>query len=232
MDIIYDIRRLVKYLYQAFGDAALWCWNSTLPLDWLGDFFLEVYNHLTDLHYSLYLFARDYEDLWDAIVNILTESDIFRILRDWLNYAENAWNWIKNFIQYPGEALGDWWQGALDTVKDLIAVAVEGLIELKVAWDSFWTITFPNWTTELLRIGLELSDFFTITLPGLLTFDWLGIWFDNRLEDIQSLINSTIQVWFPFYNDLVELWNDILEFFTDPLTWLEKKFTDWFLGEE
>jgi len=232
MDIIYDIRRLVRYLYQVFGDMALWCWDHDPPFGWLGDMFLEIYDHLTDIYYALYQFARDYEDLWEWVTEVLTESDIFRLLQKWLNYAEDAWAWVLNSVQYVGSIVDDWWLATKITVQSWIETATQGFNELKVAWDEFWEITFPNWTTELLRIGSELSDFFTITLPNLVNFDWLGTWWNDRLLDIQSLIDSTVQAWFPFYNDLVELWNGIVEFFTDPLTWLEQKFTDWFLGEE
>ena len=232
MWIILEIRRGVKYLYQAFGDMALWCWAHDPPFGWLGDRFLDVYDVLTDLHYGLYLFDQEYEDLWERVLDIITESDIFRMLQTWLNYAEDAWDWVLYAFSNVIAIVDVWWGSIIPTIQGWIDIATEGFAELRVAWDNFWEITFPNWTTELLRIGSELSDFFTITLPGLLTFDWLGIWWNDRLSDIDSLINSTVQAWFPFYDDLVELWNSIVEFFTDPLTWLEKKFTDWFLGEE
>ena len=137
-----------------------------------------------------------------------------------------------NSVQNVTSIVNDWWTTILPYIISYVDAAIEGLAELKVAWCSFWKITFPNWTTELLRVGSELRDFFTITLPNLLTFSWLGIWWCSRLLDIQNLIDSTVKDWLPFYDDLVELWNGIVEFFTDPLTWLERKFTDWFLGEE
>ncbi|GAH38074.1 unnamed protein product, partial [marine sediment metagenome] len=75
-------------------------------------------------------------------------------------------------------------------------------------------------------------DFFTITLPNLLTFEWLSIWWNARLLDINSLIESWTVTLSPFWEGWQEIRESVFEFFTDPLTWLETKFTDWFLGEE
>ena len=206
MWIILDIRRIVQYLYQAFADMALWCWAHDPPFGSIGSFFAEIYDHLTDLHYGLYLFAEEYESLWDAIVGILTESDIFLLLQTWLNYAEVAWNWVANAFTNVVSIINDWWITILPYILTYVDNAVEGFTELKAAWDTFWTVTLPN----------------------LVSFDWLGIWWLSRLEDVQSLIDTAILN----LNVLLEGWQEVrdavLEFFNDPYQWMYDRLDEFF----
>ena len=206
MWIILDIRRIVQFIYQIFADMALWCWAHDPPFGSIGSFFAEIYDHLTDLHYGLYLFAEEYESLWDAIVGILTESDIFILLQQWLNYAEVAWNWISNAFNNVVSIIWEWWPTALDYVLTYVDNAVEGFTELKIAWDTFWTSTLPN----------------------LVSFDWLSIWWNGKLLDVQSLIDTAILS----LNALLEGWQEVrdavLEFFNDPYQWMYDRLDEFF----
>ena len=206
MWIILDIRRIVQYLYQAFADMALWCWAHDPPFGSIGSFFAEIYDHLTDLHYGLYLFAEEYESLWDAIVSILTESDIFTLLQQWLNYAEIAFTWVTNAPANILASVTEWWQSILPYILTYIDNAVEGFTELKAAWDTFWISTLPN----------------------LVSFDWLGIWWNDKLLDVQSLIDTAILN----LNVLLEGWQEVreavLEFFNDPYGWIYDRLDEFF----
>jgi len=206
MGIILDIRRIVRYLYQVFGDAALWCWSHDPPFGWLGDFFLDVYNYLTDLHYGLYQFAQEYDSIWDAIVDIITESDIYRLLNKWLNYAQDAWEWVCHAFSNVVNIVDAWWDTVYSTVQGWITVATEGLSELRAMWDNFWNELFPK----------------------LVNFDWLGIWWDARLKDINSLIESWFIAFTPFWEGWLEVREAFSEFFADPLEWVYNKLDEFF----
>lgn len=226
VSLIFDIRRIVRHLYQVAGDITLWCWAHDPPFGWLGDFFLEVYNELTDLHEVLYQLAADYSDLWERVVDIITESDIFRVLQTWLNYAEDAWNWVLYAFSNVVAIVDVWWQATRITVQGWIETATQGFNELKVAWDEFWQITFPNWTTELLRIGSELSDFFTVTLPTLIDWKALLPWWLTKLIDIGELIKTAFVEREAFWAGWQDWKDKVTEFFTDPFEWIKTNIID------
>jgi len=206
MWIIYDIRRIVRYLYQVFADLALWCWAHDPPFGWLGSQFAIIYDHLTDLHYGLYLFAEDYESLWEGIIGIITESDVFSLLQSWLTFAEDAWYWVANAFNNVVSIIWEWWPIALDYVMTYINNAVEGLTELREAWDTFWTVT----------------------LPSLVSLDWLGIWWEGKIEDVQSLITTAIENLNILMVGWQEIRDQVFEFFNDPYGWIYNRLDEFF----
>jgi len=206
MGIISDIRGIVRDLYQLAGEMALWCWDNDPPFGWFGDRFLDIYDFLTDLHYVLYQLQRDYNDLWDMVLDTLTQSDIFQMLQTWLNYAEDAWNWILNSVLYIGSIVEDWWLEKRAIVEGWIAIATEGLAEIIDLWDTFWEDIYPN----------------------LISFDWLSIWWNSRLLDIDSLISSWFVSFAPFWEGWIEVREEVTNFFSDPLQWFYNKLDEFF----
>ena len=206
MWIIYDIRRIVQYLYQVFADMALWCWAHDPPFGSIGSWFAQIYDHLTDLHYGLYLFAEDYESLWEGIIGIITESDVFSLLQSWLTFAEDAWYWVANAFNNVVSIIWEWWPIALGYVMTYVDNAVEGLVELREAWDTFWTVT----------------------LPSLISFDWLGIWWEGRIEDVQSLITTAVEDIENLMLGWQEVRDSVLEFFGDPYGWIYDRLDEFF----
>jgi len=226
MWIILEFRRLVKDLYQVFGDMALWCWSHDPPFGWLGDRFLDIYDLLTTAHYGLYLLAEDYEDLWERVIDVLTESDIFRLLRTWLNYAEDAWNWVLYAFSNVVAIVDIWWQATRITVQGWIETATQGFNELKVAWDEFWNVTWPGILADIASLKGEWINFWSITFPTLVSFTWLTTWWNDRLLDINSLIESWTLTLAPFWEGWQEIRDQVLEFFADPLKWLYDRLED------
>lgn len=199
--------------------------------DWLRDAYEEVadwpipffylcyplYGLYVVFHYLTYYFGKfnewvDYAHNW--IEQILTEYDIYQAFKDYFTYAINAWNWILNFWTYVGAKVNEWWKPTAATVQGWISIAAQGLNDLLVAWDTFWQITFPNWTTELLKISSELSHFFTAILPTLFDIKYAEIWWVGKAKDIASLIDTEFKIRLPFYNELVI-------FFTNPFDWIK-----------
>jgi len=226
MWIIYDIRRIVQYLYQVFADMALWCWAHDPPFGSIGSFFAEIYDHLTDLHYGLYLFAEEYESLWDAIVGILTESDIFSLLQTWLNYAEVAWNWVTNAFDNVTGIIWEWWPIALDYVMTYVDNAVGEINTLIAGWNDFWTTTWPQWVSLFDDLKALWGNFWVNILPNLVSFSWLTTWWNSKLLDINALIDSWIQDLLPFLEGWQEIRDQVFEFFNDPWGWLYNRFDD------
>lgn len=148
----------------------------------------------------------------EAVSNWLVDfrAEVLDVIDLFLANLNQAISNILNTITAWGDILGEWWEDKKLLILGWIEAAIEGFNNLKVAWDNFWTTAFPN----------------------LVNFQWLTDWWGNRLSEIDTLITSRLQEWFPFYNTLSEMWNSIVEFFIDPLDWLETRFTDWFLGKE
>jgi len=229
---IVAIRAAFKWLFQIFLDAALWCYESPLNLDWLGDIFADAYFAFSDIWYELRELALWFESLEERLTDVITESRIFQLLQKWLNYAEDAWSWVLNSVQYVGSIIDDWWSPIWSDVKGYIAIAVEGLAELRTAWDTFWHVTWPELVNRLENLYGSWDLFVTTVLNTLVSFTWLTTWWQSRLTDIDALINSWFIAFTPFWEGWQEIRDQVLEFFADPLTWLEQRFTDWFLGAE
>ncbi|GAI32766.1 unnamed protein product, partial [marine sediment metagenome] len=125
--------------------------------------------------------------------------------RDWFEFAEDAWNWVRHAWDRVTNIVDDWWLATSSTVGSWIAAATEGFDDLVEAWDTFWRITFPT----------------------LVSFDWLDIWWDDRLTDLQALINTAIQELAPFWEGWQEIRESVLEFFSDPYQWIYDRLDEW-----
>lgn len=219
---------LRQYFYEAYEfwiDVAIECYGSWYVPDALGDLFNKVATAFLYMAFKFADAAEWYRDVAGAIKTILTWDFIWDKIKE---YAEPLFEIIKALTAF-GTAFGDlvttWWETTLEAVKELIATAVEALPGLKEAWDSFWDTVWPEFIGVFDTLKGAWDDFVTNTLPNLLDFTKLGEWWEGKLPDIGSLITSTLGNWFPFYDTLAS-------FFINPLDWLEKTFTDWFLGEE
>lgn len=216
------------FFYAAAEVAKDWVWPFSIlqvPLLAIAEAFWDMLDPIADWY------------AWTGALNatiagFLDSSGIIKLLTTWIDYAEAAYTWISNASKNILGVIGSWWLGVSDTVKSWIddakayakalvdAVALN-LATLQKTWDDFWTLTWPVWTGKVDQVIIDLASFFTDVLPTLATW-----------EGVQTLIEDTIKEWFPFYDDLVALWDSIKEFFTDPLEYLWAKATDWFLGAE
>lgn len=148
--------------------------------------------------------------LGGQIALILDLDTITLAFRTWIDAATGAWEWVTNAWQRVTDIVGDWWLVTQTTVEGWIDTAVEGLSDLKAAWDNFWTVLFPN----------------------LVNFDWLAIWWSSRLTDIGNLIDSAFTLRSGLWEGWQEVATNVVDFITTPLDWLWERFTDWFLGRE
>jgi len=185
---------------------ALWCWAHDPPFGWLGDMFLEIYDYLTEIYYLLYEFNLEYQDIWEVLYDVITESQIFSLLETWLTYAEDAWDWVSHAFINVVNIIVVWWDTTYPEVRGWIDIATEGLTELRIAWDNFWNTTFPY----------------------LVSFEWLNTWWNSKLIEIQSLIDTAIANLGIAFESWLEVKDSVLEFFSDPLQWVYNKLDEFF----
>lgn len=216
------------YLFDAYHTVRDWVSPFSLlstPLYWLYYAF----------YYLTYYFGSFNTWLdWAAgrIDQILSIGTITSYFQTWISYATNAWTWIQNAWSNVYNIINEWWASAQQTVLVWISDA-KTWASVQINNLSVWV---NNLQTSVNAILAQLPSFNEV-LAWFKNW-WANIlssltsWWNERLLDVRGLIQSELRDWFPFYDDLVNLWSSIKEFFVDPLGWLEAKFTDWFLGKE
>ncbi len=225
IDLLYDT---CLFFYDARQEVEDWVWPFyllALPFDGLYDAFYYLAKAFED-------FDEWVDDIADRIRDLLDFGDIWSYFRDWFTWAEDAWNWVRNAWDRVTNIVDDWWLVTSSTVGGWIAAATEGFDDLVEAWDTFWHITWPELLGNVHTLSETWDNFWTVIFPDLVSFTWLGIWWDARLLDMQSLIESWAVTLSPFWEGWQDVRDNVLEFFNDPLEWLWVRFTDWFLGPE
>lgn len=220
--IIEELEDIADFFYDLYRETRDW------P-DWAGfvsDFFYGIYGRFKWLTRWFGDFNEWVEDTVDRLRDILDFGDIWSLFRTWFEWAEDAWYWVRYAFENVLDVITEWWPSILNIIKDYIAIAVEGLTDLLATWDEFWTVTFPSWTSKLDDLKATWDNFWVTIFPDLVSFTWLETWWNSRLLDIQSLIESWTLTLAPFWEGWQEIRDTVLEFFADPLKWLYDRLED------
>ena len=209
------------WFLSAFQEVSDWIW----PFYFLQYPFYGLYRIFQDLLTPIATFWLWAEDIATKIVTVFTSDGILGLINWWFPDLGNVIEWFIGRWNWFISAVGDWWADTKTEVLGWIDMATEGFNALIAAWDEFWRITWPEWMATLEVLRGEVSDFFTKTLPNLLNYLKLENWWNGKLFAVDGLIGSKLAEWFPFYDDLAE-------FFSDPMEFLLAKLADWFLGKE
>lgn len=190
--------------YHIWFEIEDWWWNTSLTvLDWISDVETWTQTQLNNLQSTFNTLITDVESWTTTQLNniqatltaLITDLELWTTTQ--LNNLQATFNALIGNVE-------SWTVTQIDNAKSAI-LAVIGDLET-------WTITEINTIQSILT---TLIDWAALTT-------WITAWWNERLLDIQSLINGTLQAWFPFYDELVALWGDIKLFFTDPEDWLYK----------
>jgi len=225
------VKRLVgisDQFYNVYLVVIGWVW----PFYLTADFFYWLHSLSMKLAWDFYDFSLWVDDIAGKILTVLSFGDIYSYFKDLFDAAISAWDWVKSSFSNVWNIVGDWWDNTKREVQGWIDIATQGFDNLVVAWDEFWTYTWPRWTDELDLLAADWGNFFTHKLPTLFDIRYAEEWWRSKVLDITGIIDT----WFKSYEPLWAGWQDwrdkVVEFFTDPLEWLLGKFTDWFLGPE
>ena len=232
---MYFINKIIEYLNDAsdfFYDLYLECYYAPYIPGVVANLFYQVCLVFNRLAWRFSDLGELLDDVVYQISKILSWSTIRSYIRSWLPYLEDAVSWFSARWKWFTTEVTNWWQETTTTVKGWIAVATQGLDTLKVAWDSFWKVTFPQWTSKLDTLKAAWDSFWTVTFPNLVSFQWLTSWWNGKLKEVDSLIDSKIKEASPLFAGWQEVKNSVVEFISNPLDWIETRFTDWFLGKE
>lgn len=226
--IINWLKSIEDYFYNAYSEVYGWVtpfWYLSIPLLYASRGF----------GWLAYYFSSGNQWLYDANIKLgqlLNWSAIWSLIKSYIPNWDKIGSWFSSWTTIVSDTISSWWSATSTNVLSWISIATQGLAELKVAWSNFWNITFPGWTSSLDSLKSAWDSFWIINYPKLLKIVDLEDWWQSRLLDIQSLVNTAIVNITPAVEGWQELRNQVTEFFTNPWEWLEKKFTDWFLGAE
>ena len=148
--------------------------------------------------------------VWDRIVEIFSLEQIRAYFQTWINYAVDAWNWIRSAWWNVTSIIYDWWSYTRSTVQgwieaarqfvmDMIAPYVTMITKMQESWDLFWTDTWPTILNS---------------------------------KEIQGLIDASLLPFTPVISTFQVFQHAIVAFFTSPFEWLFSQFESWFWGEE
>lgn len=205
---------------QLFVNLALESYSSWYIPNVMGDIFGALSTFTARVAGYLYDASNWYDDTARKLTTFFTELDLTAWFKPWTDKILDAWNWFRDRWNWFWQSAGEWWGTIIPTVRGWIDIATTGLDSLKVAWNNFWNITFPEWTGKLNNLSASWTNFWAVTLPTLVSFQWLSTWWNSKLKEVDDLMVTKLKDWFPFYKSLADLWNSVAEFITDPLQWL------------
>jgi len=212
------------YFYEIYLDVYYWVapFNATAP------FFYEICLVFNGLAWQFSYFNDWVVDAVNRLNTILNWDAIRSYILGWLPNLQSVSTWFTNWWNEVTSVIASWWnttqytvQGWIDTAKQYLQTQINSL--------NTWVTSLEADVSELLSQMPSINE-----ILAWFSNWWANIlvkvqeWWNDTLPDVNALIDSTLRDWFPFYNDLVALWNDIKLFFTDPLEWLYVKMDDWF----
>lgn len=211
-----------EYFYDAYLEVRGWIY----PFSYLSIPLYYLYRAFNELAYYFGEFNGWLSWAADRIDSILDTWDIQSLLRDTIDAAINAWDWVVNAFRNVWVIVDEWWfatQGvvlawvaeAKEYSKSLVDMLGQSLARLQYQWDNFKpqlpTITeiiswFSNWWGNI-QANLET-------------------WWTQKTLEIQSLIDSAFILRSDFWLGWQEQREAIMEFISDPLQWLYNRIDE------
>jgi len=190
------------FFYSIYIEVFGWIF----PFNLAASLFYQLSLTFNRLAWDFYDFSQWVDDVVDKVADILSEVDIWNILSTPIRWAEDAIEWIRDAWSNIWYEIGVWWSTTYPLILAWIDEAKQYTLSLVDSIASMLGSLQQSW-----------DNFISSILPTLAS-----------LFSVQSLIDSALTTWFPFYNDLVSLWSEIRAFFTDPLQWLYNKLEEFF----
>lgn len=223
-DIIGWLSDASSHFYGIYLEAYHWI----APFSFIAPVFYSLHSVFANLSWGFYHFNQWAVSAQASIANILPWPTIRSYILTWLPGIEGALDWIYNAWGNVQGAIGDWWRTTEPTVQGWISSASQYL-QTQLTGLERWLATVQADVQELLARLPTLEEILAWfrNWPANLLVE-LEPWWNEKLLGINALIQSTLRDWFPFYNELAELWSDIRLFFTDPLGWLYDRMDEFF----
>jgi len=200
-------------------------------LNSVATFFHEVYLDVWDWVWPFWLTATWFQSLSDKFSYLAWRFSDFGT---WVNAAEAkiqnilSWNTIWSYLvaQVPNlPALNAWWTNLWNNIKDVVN-----------DWWAGTQITVQGWITAatagLAALDAAWQQFRTVTLPALFTLSQAETWWNSRIKDVKSLIDSALKDYEPLWAGWQAVRDNVVSFLANPFDFLLGRFSDWFFGSE
>lgn len=216
------------FFYQVYLEAQDWIW----PLWLVSDHFYSLSRVFSDLSWDFYHFNERVEFISGRLLEILSWETIWDFITARVPNLGQMSGWFYNWWGNVSGVINDWWGPVSTTVLSWVNEARQW------AWD--WIDYLQGRVDELRVLIQEIPG----ATPGLsLILDWLtnwtghvlttvNAWWTGALAEVRDLIGSAFIERESLWAGWQDMKDQVIEFFSDPLSWLEGKFADWFLGAE
>lgn len=223
-NIVIWLDNIRGHFLDAYFEVSGWVfpfYYLATPIYWLYWSFYQLTFYFS--HFNVWV-----DDTVTKLRTILSIESITSYFSTWINYATSAWKWVSNSFAEVNAIVLTWWSTARLEVQCWIA---DARLWLQLRLDDFthlvsdvlsWWDDFKDMIPSISEILLWFADWWAKILSPLTS------WWNERLLDIRNLMQSELRDWFPFYDELAGLWNDIKLFFTDPLEWLYDRAEEFF----
>lgn len=245
----------INWIIEACNDASDFFYEIYLEVYgwiypfWLAaTFFYSLCLIFNDLAWDFYYFGNWVNDVANKITQILSYANIAAYFRKWFDWAEDAWDWVTNAYSNIVSNVTTWWDASNNPIRLFIKAADQAISNtlsilsaafnnLKVAWDNFWTVIFPQWIASLQNLWNSFTAF--VASIGQTILEYLqAFWNSTIFPAFQSIwqflsalhIPTWDEIWsfvfskLPGIDDILnwwaEFWLDVKTFFTEPLIWL------------
>lgn len=193
-------------------------WLET-PFRWIGEGFGWI-----AYYFSL---ARNWTiEAWNRILTFLSELEITDLFGVLIDAATFVWDKIVDAAEQVGVIISTWWETVQLTVQDWIETARLWAEEhLSDQWESLR----PLWTwwygfKDNFPTLDEVIDWFQ-QWPAKVRGE-IDNWWPEALLTVQSMIDSAVADISAGLNEWLNVKDEVIEFFSDPLEWLYNKFDE------
>ncbi len=191
------------------------------PFDYVGDRLVDAENFFFDLSVGWFDFGHWTRDLVDELRDVghYARQTLTGLVHDALADIGHASDWITELARDLGglvSTVATFIEGVADTIADAMAAWWQNVKLVVLGWIDDARAAVLPWIDALKDTVLSWIEDLETTVLG-----WINGAIKAVLADIAAPINL-VTTWF----------DDIQDFFNDPLDWLRDKFTDWFLGPE
>lgn len=216
---IYDgLNNIGYFFYYIYFEVYDW--------PWLPELVPKFFYSISELFFT---FAANFYTLWqwlEAATHLIPKffdlREIFDFFSHFIQQMVDAFVWIYTVLGGLGSILAIWWSYTqvavvswIDAVRDYLQSQLNyltgWLASLQVVWDEF--------KSRIPSLDIILS-WFTNWWGNILVN--LTMWWDERLLDIQSLIDSAFLLREGLWAGWQDIRDKVTEFFTDPEDWLYK----------
>lgn len=212
------------YFYSIYAEIYYWIY----PFNQVAPYFYWVSSFFNTLAWYFSYFGNWLDGIAAKVANILSYNNIYSYFKTYFDYAVDAWNWVYYAWNNVTNIIDSWWSSTQYIVKTWIDNAIQGIQDfgaqleiwlgnLQVAWDNF-----KSMIPSISEIISWFSNWWGKILANIIS------WGALTSNEINTLIDSKLQDWLPFYDELANLIGDIKLFFADPLQWLYDRAEEFF----